>query len=202
MLDAIVRPRIDPTLDKVGRVLARWGFRPNSVTLIGFAVGMACIPLNALGWLGPSALCLFFNRLADGLDGAVARARGGSDGGGYLDIVCDFLFYSGFVFGFAIASKDFTLPAAFLLFSFMGTCASFLAFAIFAQKHGLSTELRGPKAFYYLGGLTEGSETILLFVLMLLFPAVFPWLAWGFGAACWLTVVYRVVYGFRVLKGL
>ena len=55
-------------------------------------------------------------------------------GGGYLDIVLDFLFYAGVVFGFSLAQPEHGVYAAALLFAFMGTASSFLAFAIFAPK--------------------------------------------------------------------
>ena len=54
------------------------------------------------------------------------------------------------------------------------------------------------KGFYYLGGLTEGTETILLFVVMCLFPAWFPVLAYGFAALCLLTIISRIVIGIRI----
>src|SRR3546814_2984813 len=120
------------------------------------------------------------------LDGAVARHAGPSDLGGYLDIVLDFLFYSGVVFFFAVGRPDDALPAAFLIFSFVGTGASFLAFAALTAKRGITTAARGTKSIYYLGGLTEGTETIMLFGAICLFPDSFAWLAWIFGALCWL----------------
>src|SRR5262245_33342796 len=100
----------------------------------------------------------------DGLDGAVARHRGPTDLGGYLDVLLDFLFYAGVPFFFAIGRPDDALPAAFLVFSFVGTGSSFLAFAAVAARRGIATEARGRKSIYYLGGLTEGAETIVAFV--------------------------------------
>ena len=55
----------------------------------------------------------------------------------------------------------------------MGTASSFLTFAVFAAKRGLATSVRGRKSLYYLGGLTEGTETIALFVLICLAPSWF-----------------------------
>src|SRR5262245_39628924 len=140
----------------------------------------------------------------DGLDGAVARHRGPTDLGGYLDILLDFLFYAGVPFFFAVGRPGEALPAAFLVFSFVGTGGSFLAFAAIAARRGLSTEARGRKSIYYLGGLTEGAETIGLFVLVCLLPAPFDLLAWAFGGLCWLTTPSRVasaVEAFKPQKG-
>ena len=193
MLDSALRRVIGPPLDAAGRALAAAGASADAVTLAGFAVGLAAIPLLATERYGLALLAIALNRLADGLDGAVARQRGPTDLGGYLDIVCDFLFYSGVVFGFALARPENALPAAFLIFSFVGTGSSFLAFAILAAKRGLATAARGRKSFYHLGGLTEGSETIALFVALCLLPDAFPALAWIFGALCWITTLSRIL---------
>ena len=84
------------------------------------------------------------------------------------------------------------LAGAFLIFSLGGSGTSFLAFAIMAAKRGLNSEARGRKSLYYLGGLTEGTETILCFALFCLWPAAFVPVAWGFGALCWVTTAARV----------
>ncbi|MFC3674225.1 CDP-alcohol phosphatidyltransferase family protein [Ferrovibrio xuzhouensis] len=205
MLDPLMRRLIDPPLDRLAAALERAPFGPDAVTLAGFALGVAAAAANGLDH-GPAALALFAaNRLADGLDGALARHRGRtgsgagpSDRGGYIDIVLDFITYALLALSFAIRDPvaD-ALPAAFLLASFMGTASSFLAYAILAGKHGRETSLRGRKSFYHLGGLTEGTETILFFALCLALPQHFALLAWIFGAACWLTTLGRVAAGWR-----
>jgi len=200
LFDARLRPLIDPPLNAIGRRLAAAGVSANALTLAGFAVGLLAIPLLAAGAYGGALAAILVNRLADGLDGAVARIAGASDFGGYLDIVCDFLFYAGVVFGFVLAASENRLPGAFLLFAFIGTGSSFLAFAALAGKRGLESRARGAKSFYYLGGLTEGAETIALFVALCLFPGAFGPLAWIFGAACWVTTLARMLEAKRLLK--
>ena len=144
---------------------------------------------------------LLLNRLGDGLDGAVARRRGITDLGGFLDIVLDFIVYAGVVFAFALADPTANaLAAAFLIFSFMGTGSSFLAFAVMAAKLGLATEARGRKSLYYLGGLTEGTETLLVFVAFCLFPGAFPALALVYGLLCWLTTLGRILTAWQTLR--
>src|SRR6516164_721026 len=201
MLDATLRRLIDPQLNAAGRRLAASGLSANGVTLGGFLLGLAALPLLAAGQFAWALIVILLNRLADGLDGAIARVKGPTDLGGYLDILCDFLFYGAVVFGFALAAPENRLPGAFLLFSFIGTGSSFLAFAILAARRGRETSLRGQKSFYYLGGLTEGSETIALFLLVCLFPRSFPVLAWVFGAACWATTLGRAMAAWRFLEG-
>ena len=85
-----------------------------------------------------------------------------------------------------------------LIYAFVGTGSTFLAFAVIAAKRGLTSTAYPGKGFYYLGGLTEASETIAAFTAMCLFPAWFPTLAWGFAALCALTTTTRIVTGLKL----
>lgn len=193
MFDAALRRLIDPTLDRIGIEMARAGISANSVTATGFAIGLCAVPALAVGLSGLALFCIILNRLLDGLDGPVARHAGASDLGGYLDIVADFIFYSAVPFGLALADPaGNALAAAFLIFSFVGSGSSFLAFAAIAAKRGLSTSARGRKSFYYLGGLLEGAETIAFLLFVALFPQWFAPAAWTFGTLCWISTAGRV----------
>lgn len=194
-----MRRIIDPPLDRIAVPLVRAGVSANTLTVIGFAVGLAAVPALALERYPLGLALLLANRLFDGLDGAVARRTKSTDVGAYLDIVCDFIFYSGVVFGFALARAENATSAAFLVFSFVGTGSTFLAYSAVAAERGLTTTARGQKSIYYLGGLTEGTETILAFVLFCVFPARFPILAVGFGILCWATTVFRIIFAWRTL---
>src|SRR5215471_12975079 len=193
VLDGQIRKALDPVLDRIGTALARSGIRANGITVAGFVLGAAAWTALAVGAYPPALAFILANRIADGLDGAVARRLGPTDLGGYLDIVLDFFFYAGVPFFFAVGRPEFALPAAFLVFSFVGTGSSFLAFSALAAKRGITTEVRGKKAIYYLGGLTEGTETIAVFVLICLLPDDFAWFAWIFGGLCWVTTATRVI---------
>ena len=192
MFDARLRPLVDRILDPVGAFVARRGVTANQVSFAGFGLGIAAAIAVALGFEIAAVVLIIANRVCDGLDGAVARSAGGTDLGAYLDITLDFLFYSAVPFAFAVADPANAMAAAFLIFSFVGTGSSFLAFAIIAQKRGISTEIRGKKGFFYLGGLTEGSETIIFLLVVAFQPDLFLPLAWAFGCLCWITTVTRV----------
>ena len=191
MVDRWANTLVHPTMDDIAVYVPRQ-ISANNITFAGFAIGLLAVPLL---WIEnyPAALALILiNRFFDGLDGAVARRNGVTNLGGYLDITCDFIFYSAIIMGFALADPGInSLSATFLIFSFTGTGTSFLAFAIIAEKHRISSTARGQKAFYYLGGLTEGTETIIFYIIICLFPQYFPVLAVTFGSLCWLTVVGR-----------
>ncbi len=197
MLDAHLRPLIDPPLKRLAKRLVAVGASADAVTLVGFGLGIAGCVAAAFGSYWLAMLLLGLNRLADGLDGAVARVKGGSEFGGYLDIVCDFIIYNALVVAFAINQPDARLAALFLLLSFAGTGTTFLAYAILAAKRGEMHDRQGEKSFYYLGGLTEGTETIVFFTLCLVFPSLFALLAWIFAGLCALTTLGRALMAWR-----
>ena len=197
MFDAQLRPLIDRLLNPIGRGLVALGMTANQVTMIGAAFGLIAAGCVAAGLFYPALWFVIANRVIDGLDGAVARASRSSDFGGYLDIVSDFIFYSAILMAFAVARPETALAAAFLIFSFIGTATSFLGFAILAEKHQVTTQICGKKAFYYLGGLTEGTETILLFLAMLVWPDYFSLMAIVFGILCWVTTGTRIYAAYR-----
>lgn len=192
MLDPYVRLHMDLPLNRMARGLVSTGLSANTVTLAGFFFGI--ISAGFIAWEYYTTALFFFclNRLLDGLDGAIARQNTLSDFGGFFDIVCDFIVYSGIVYAFGIGNPD-RLPAvAFLIFSFIGPMSSFLAYAIFAAKNSKETTRRGKKSFYHLGGLCEGTETAFFLIFICIFPDLFNPAAYIFGALCWLTTLGRV----------
>jgi phosphatidylglycerophosphate synthase len=198
MFDATLAPMASRLLMPVARLLTRLGAKADQLTLTGFAIGFLAVPLLAAGLYGWALAAILLNRLCDGLDGTVARLQGPTNRGAFLDIALDFAFYGLVVLGFALADPARNaLAAAFLLTAFIGTGSSFLAFAVIAERTGVKADAFPMKGIGYLGGLTEGAETIALFVLMCLFPAAFPALAFIFAALCLLTTIMRWREGFR-----
>ena len=202
MFDAFFVRRLKSPLAVAAKPLDAAGVNATQVTLIGAVIGLAAAILIAADALLLGGLLFLMNRLFDGLDGALARQQGPTEQGAFLDITLDFLIYSAIPFAFAVRDPDVALAAAFLLFSFVGTGSTFLAFSIFATRHELENESLKDKSIYYLQGLTEGFETTLVLTLMCLFPQWFEWLAWGFGALCFMTTGSRIVEGNRVLRGI
>ena len=200
MLDRMILAACKPLLDKTARVLVRAGVGADTVTLVGFGIGLGAALAIALQATLVGLALLLASRLADGLDGAVARATTPTDRGAFLDITLDFLFYASVPLAFAFADPSANaLAAALLLAAFIGTGSSFLAFAILAERRGLPSAVPN-KGFFFLGGLTEGTETILCFALMCLWPAHFTWWAHGFAVLCGLTIVTRIAGGAKVLS--
>lgn len=201
MLDAAARRLIDPPLDAIGRRLAALGVGADAVTLVGLAMGLLSAALIAAGLYSLALVFLLASRLADGLDGAIARAGRSTDFGGYLDITADFLFYGAVPLAFIIADPAANGAAGgFLLASFYVNGATFLGFSALAERHKMKTEVHGKKSLYFSEGILEGTETILFFILICLLPSNFSTFAWIFGALCFVTAVMRVL-GARKIFG-
>lgn len=193
MLDRYARQLLDPPLNRIGAGLAMRGFTADGVTLIGLGLGLLAALLIALGAPGWALVPLLASRVADGLDGAVARATRKTDFGGYLDIAADFLFYGAIPLAFVLNDPAMNGAAgAFLLASFYFNGTSFLGYAILAEKHGHKTDAQGQKSLYYSNGILEGTETILFFVLICLIPDYFALLSWMFGGLCFATATLRI----------
>lgn len=199
MLDGAMRKVVDPGLSRLGCGLARLGVGADAVTLSGLILGLLAAGLIAAGWPVPALVPLIASRLADGLDGAIARATRKTDFGGYLDISSDFLFYGAVPAAFVILDPAANGAAgAVLLVSFYFNGASFLGYAILAEKRRMQTTGRGIKSLYFTGGLVEGTETIGFFAAICLFPGLFAPLAWIFAALTFLTAFSRMILARRV----
>ncbi len=196
MIDRYLSPLQSRILDAPARRIAARGIAADHVTLVGFGIGIVAVGLIAFGFYGAGLAAILLNRVADGLDGAVARLGQPTDRGAFADIAFDFAFYAAVPLGFALADPAANaLAAAVLIVSFVGTGSSFLAFAVIAAGRGMRASDYPAKGIYYLGGLTEGAETILFFALACLWPAAFPWLACVFATLCFVTTILRWHHG-------
>lgn len=201
MIDAMILPLQRSLLHPPAQRLAALGLRADQITIAGFVLGLCALPALAFGAHGAALVFILLNRLADGLDGAVARIVGATDRGAFLDTALDFLFYALVPLGFALFDPGANaLPAAVLIASFVGTGSSFLAFAVIAARRGIVSHGYPAKGIYYLGGLTEGAETIAFFVAVCLVPSAFPILALVFAAACAVTTLTRWHMGWRAFS--
>ena len=195
MLDSVARKIIDPPLNRAAHILSGLRLTGTFTTLTGFLFGVvACgFVYNQLYIAGLAFLIL--NRLCDGLDGAIARARNeDSDFGGYLDITLDFFMYAGFPFAFALGLNtiDAFMASSFVIFAMITTGVSFLAYAIIAAKNNMQTSHQGKKSFYFSNGLMEGTETILFLCLLCIFPYDFAMICFIFGGLCLVTTIMRI----------
>ncbi|MEZ5871605.1 MAG: CDP-alcohol phosphatidyltransferase family protein [Nitratireductor sp.] len=202
MLDGKMRQLIDPVLDRAGRAIATTGISANTVTVAGFLLGLAAATAVVEGSFILALALILASRLADGLDGAIARAGSKTDFGGFLDIVLDFGFYGVIPLAFIVHNPAANAVAgAVLLVSFYFNGASFLAYAVMAEKRALETNARGSKSLFFTTGLAEASETLAVFVAMCLFPEWFGLIAAGFAAVVFYTAFSRIVLASRNFRG-
>jgi phosphatidylglycerophosphate synthase len=200
MFDRPLQSLINPLLQLAARALVRGGVGADMVTWVGFGLGLGGAAAIVAQQFGPGLALILASRLADGLDGAVARLTRPTDRGAFLDITLDFLFYASVPLAFALANPAaHALAAAVLLAAFIGTGSSFLAFAVLAERRGLTSQAYPRKGLFYLGGLTEAGETLACFAAMCLWPAAFAPLALGFAALCGLTLLARLQAGWQML---
>ncbi|MBH0021207.1 CDP-alcohol phosphatidyltransferase family protein [Pseudoalteromonas sp. SWXJ133] len=202
MLDKFITPIIKPLLTPVVMLIHKRGITADQLTVVGFLVGLLAVPLLAFEmWYG-ALVAIALNRILDGLDGALARyANQSSSAGGFLDITLDFLFYAAIPLGFILANPEQNaIAGSLLLATFIGTGSSFLAFAIAAEKFKLEKPQFKYKSFYYLNGLTEGTETIALFIAFCIWPQHFAVMASIFAIACGITIFTRIHGGYHTLK--
>jgi phosphatidylglycerophosphate synthase len=198
MFDHYLLEPVKAALTPLARRAVARGIGADRISLAGFAIGALAVPALAYGHFGAGLVLIAINRVADGLDGTVARLTVPTDRGAFLDVALDFLFYALIPLGFALADPTtHAPPAAVLITAFVGTGSTFLAFATIAERRGLKTTDYPAKGIYYLGGLTEGSETIAVFTLMCLFPGWFAMLAYGYAALCALTTALRLCMGWQ-----
>lgn len=200
MLDRYTLPMIKQPLQRAARLLADRKVTASQVTVAGFFLGLLAVPAIIANFYLLGLVFILLNRIADGIDGELARLTEPTDAGGFLDITLDFFFYQAIVFAFALADPANTMWALILMLSFVGTGISFLSFAALAEKNHIKSLNYPNKSLHYMAGLAEGTETIAIFVAFCLFPSLFPWLAGCFALLCFVTAGMRVHYGYRTLR--
>ncbi|MCZ2402526.1 CDP-alcohol phosphatidyltransferase family protein [Paenarthrobacter sp. Z7-10] len=208
MFDARLRIAAEPALARAARWLDRPLITPNRLTGLNLVLGLLSAALAAGQWWLPALAGWLMCRLADGLDGPLARRRNHEAGvqdtgqGGFWDICADFIVYGATVVGVGIgATTAFDapwLPFLLVLFSYYINGTAFLAFSSIAEKTG--RQLRDGRTLSFLGGLAEGAETVAVHSLWLIFPGA----AWEI-ASVWALLVMvsgaqRIIVGYRSLR--
>ena len=200
MFDAKINKVLKPILNNVAKKLLKFNVQANSITFIGFIFGIFCFYFIINEMFFNAAVFLFLNRFCDGLDGALARLVGQTDIGAFYDIISDFLFYSLFPISFILLDIENAYSICFLLLSFVATQTTFLASAWIVEKNKLLITENKKKSFFYIGGITEGFETIICFVMMLLFYEFINYITYIFGTLCWITFITRVIFIRKLFK--
>ncbi len=203
MIDRTLRSVKDRVFGPSARV-ANGRINPALFTALSLAGGIGAGVAAGFG-LRWQAVCIWLlGRAFDGLDGAVAREGGrSSDLGGYLDMMADTVGYAAVPIGIAAAqgSVGSWTWCAVLLATFYLNTMSWTYLAAIAEKRGTGAAETGESTTVHMpGGLIEGAETIVLFVLMLSLPDQSTWWFSAMAGLVMFTVMQRVVWAARNLR--
>ena len=205
MFDTRARQLLAGPLDRLAAVLDRPWVTPDRVTVLGLLVGVgaAAAAARSSWWV---ALTLWLSsRLLDGVDGALARRRrraGGtcddSDAGGYLDITSDFIVYGAFVVGVALGAGQSMVPFLLVLLAYYVNGSAFLAFSSLAERRGVRID--DGRSLSFIGGLAEGTETVVVHSLWCVLPQYAAQIAWVWAAVVGLSAAHRILAGRSILR--
>ncbi len=197
VLDRILRPVKDRLIAPIAGSLGS-RIHPTTITVAAAAIGIGASLMAWQGRYGWAFALWVANRVTDGLDGAVARATGRqSDFGGYLDMLLDVVVYGAIPVGFALgrASTSLSIAVMALLAVFYLNITSWLYLAALIEKradHG--TSARGSTSIPMPSGVVEGTETIVAYAIMLLWPAAATAIIWILAGATLAGVAQRVAW--------
>lgn len=212
MLDSTARAVLDAPLARAAALLDRPGVTPDRLTGANLVLGLASAGAAAAQWWVPALVLWLACRLADGLDGPLARRRramaspptppGDAGAGGFFDITADFVVYGAGVVGVAVGATAgygaSWLPFLVVLLAYYVNGAAFLAFSSIAERAG--RRLDDGRSLSFLGGLAEGTETVVAHGLWLLLPAFAGPIAWVWAALVGVSAAHRVWAGYRALR--
>lgn len=212
MLDRAVRAALSRPLDAITAAIDRRWVTPDRITVAGLLIGVASAVAAALQLWWPALALWLVSRIADGLDGTLARRRraapggsaaaGGSEAGGFLDITADFVVYGATVLGVAIgATSGFDAPwwpFLAVLFAYYVNGTAFLAFSSIAERTGRTID--DGRSLSFLGRIAEGTETIAVHALWLILPFWSWQIAIGWCLFVAVSAVQRIVVGYRSLR--
>jgi phosphatidylserine synthase len=174
------------------------------LTAAGLVLGLGSATAAAAGWWAAALVLWLVSRLADGLDGPLARRRRGRAGcgdagaGGFFDITADFAVYGATVVGVAVGAGGALWPFLLVLVAYYVNGTAFLAFSSIAERTGRTIE--DGRSLSFLGGLAEGTETIVVHALWMVLPFWAGRIAVVWAAVVTVSAVQRMVAGYRALR--
>ena len=186
-------------IDASAQIFSDNGVSANVSSVIGFAIGLLAINFLAMNMFGWALICILLNRLFDAIDGRIARKTKVTEFGIFLDASLDYIFYTGVIFGFALANPEQNaIAATFLLFGFAASACAMLAYALVASKQKELTEIVISKSPF-----AQGAETLIALVIMCIIPAWFMELAIFFGIICLVkafSIIATAYYNFVIAE--
>lgn len=203
MIDRKLRKVLFRTFDELARSVDHPRISPDLITLLGFITGLAgAFSAWQRSWFLALILWLF-SRIADGIDGALARTRVASgaprnSAGGYLDIMADFTIYGSFVVGVAHGSGGNYLPFIFVLLAYYLNGTSFLAFSAIGEKEGIRIE--DDRSLSFIHGIAEATETIIVHSAWCIFPTSAAKIASVWAGVVFISATLRFLHSKKALE--
>lgn len=203
MLDLRLRPLKERLLEPVAARLAR-RVSANAISATALVITLGAAVLAAAGQPIAAVGAWLIGRLLDGLDGLVARHRGAaSDFGGYLDMVADTIGYAAVPIGVALGidERSAWIAVSVLLGTFFINTISWSYLSAVLEKRGAGASTTGEMTTITMPpALVEGTETIVLFSLFIVFPQWATWLFAAMAALVAVNIVQRLAWAQRHLS--
>lgn len=205
MLDPVLRRLLDRPLRRTAGWLDVSWVSPDRITAAGLVLGVAsAVAAGLQAWMVALVLWLV-SRAADGLDGPLARRRRArhpvhpsSEAGGFFDITADFVCYGAGVLGVALGVGQPLWPFLLVLLAYYVNGTALLAFSSVAERTGHSID--DDRSLSFLGGLAEGTETIVVHSVWLAVPTYAAPVAVVWAGVVALTAGWRIHAGYRALS--
>lgn len=190
MLEQYIRPSyqkyfVDPLASWISNQTT---VKPNLISLLSIILGILAALLLIARENMLSCLFLLFSGYLDTLDGTLARIKNcSSKQGTVIDIVGDRIVEIAIIFGLLCIAPNLRIfPIFWMLASSLLCITTFLVVGIFASNES-------EKSFYYSPGLMERPEAFAFFIVMILIPSLFFYLAWIYTVLVSFTGIYRMI---------
>jgi phosphatidylglycerophosphate synthase len=209
MLDSIMRQFLNPVLTSAARIVDHPWVTPNRLTLLGLALGLGAAMAAAAQWWFLALVVWWLSRVADALDGPLARRRAGAgrgqkknQAGGFLDISADTIVYALTVIGIAVGVQaDYqTSPWPFLVLLGAYYVNGVTLFAFSATAERAHRAVDDGRSLWLPPSFAGATESIVAHSLMLALPMFAAEVAWPWTLLVLGNAVRQVVTGYRHLS--
>jgi phosphatidylglycerophosphate synthase len=200
MFDERVRGWLPIVAAGTAHRLVRLGISPHAVTWFGLVAALLAAALVGAGRPFAGLIVWVISRVADGLDGLMARESGRTSAfGAYLDITLDMAGYSAMLVGFSLLHPEYALAWLAVACAYVMAITTTLALSHGAALLGRSIS-NTNRTFQFTASLAEAGETSVMYALWIVFPHWLPWLVWLWVALIIVTVVDRTRLARRALR--
>lgn len=192
MLSILGRASVSKVTAPIGKALLKTGLTPDIMTLVGTTATIAAaLTLFPMGYLFAGALVIWAFVMADMLDGAMARARGGGTRfGSVLDATCDRIadgaIFAGLAWWVVFTEPEIRYRAPLLVATLI--CLVTSQVISYAKARAEAAGLYGD------GGLIERPDRLIIVLVgagFTTFPGLHWW--WAIHVAMWLLAVGSVI---------